>query len=142
MVGGIRFGGIGAGAVTRAPSSAGSGRARLTSNVNLVGGKTFTATSLAELIKKSGNKVLTLLPGQKVTLKNLDSSLANRVVGRNSNSPLTVTPSRDINGARIEIKANAKPGSDTISLETYELGTKLKLKTRVTFKVSVLPRGA
>ena len=129
--------------VARAPVGE-SGRGRLAPNVNLVGGKSFTAAKLAALIQESGNKVLTLFPGQKVVFKNPDRGLANRVAGVGPNSPVRVVPSRDLNGSRIEISVdpNAKKGKDSMRLETFELGVVAKLKGKVAFTVSVLPRGA
>lgn len=133
-------------AVVRAPST-NSGRGRLAPNANLVGGKTFTAQTLAKLLASSGNKTVSLMPGQKFTIKNGSTQLANRITGRNTNSVLKVISSRDLNAAVLEIslKPGVKSGKDAIKLQTYELGTATtlgKLKGSVSFTVSVLPRTA
>lgn len=131
--------------VARAPAGE-SGRGRLAPNVNLVGGKSFTATTLAKLLQSSGNKTVTLLPGQSFTIKNPSKALANRITDKNANSVISAVSSRDINASeyKISVKPGNTSGKDSIKLKTYELstdGTLAKLKGTVSFTVSVAPRG-
>ena len=132
--------------VARAPVGE-SGRGRLAPNVNLVGGKSFTAAKLAAFLKSSGNNTVSLLPGQSFTIKNPNPALTNQVTGLKTNSPVSAVPSRDINATsyKITAKAGVTSGSDAIQLKTYRLSNgsaPAKLKGTVSVTVSVLPRGA
>ena len=143
MVGGIRLGSIGFKSAVHAPSASGGRNGLLGPNVNLVGGKSFTAKALSDLLKKNGNTTVTLAPGQSFTIKNPNPALTNRVTDVNANSPITAASSRDINASsyKISVKPGVKSGKDAIKLKTYELtdGSKpAKLKGTVSFTVAVV----
>lgn len=124
-------------------------RGRLVPNANLLGGKTFASpASFAAHLSASGNKTVSLFPGQSFIIKTRDSRILALVKNENKNAFFTVTTDSKFPASNVifTVKPTAKPGqSDQVRLETMGLdGYKVSEKplSTVPFTLSVLSRGA